>query len=129
MIIAGWGFSATGVCLLLLLTNSLIKAYASNHWPSVLGELQSSGIKSVTVTSGYGNNRSSIGGDKVNFLYNYTVNGQSHSSKRVTFSDYITKTGNTLNSIIRKHENRELVDVYYNPDNPGESIDTRCINL
>ena len=118
----GWAFIVMGTGMLLLLTNSLIKASASSRWPSVLGELQSSEIKKVTVTTGRGASRSSIGGDMTNFLYSYEVNGQSYSSKRVTFSDYITKTRKALDSVVRISEKRDLIDVYYNPDKHKESV-------
>ena len=118
----GWAFIVMGVSAFLLLTNSLIKAAASSHWPSVLGKLQSSEIKRVTVSNRRGANRAPIGGDMTNFLYSYEVNGQSYSSKRVTFSDYITKTKNALDTLVRESEKKDLIDVYYNPENPKESV-------
>jgi len=118
----GWAFIVMGVGAFLLLTNSLIKAAASSHWPSVLGQLQSSEIKRVTVTTRRGANRSSIGGDRTNFLYSYEVGGQSYSSKRVTFSDYVVKTKNALDALVRKSEKQDLINVYYNPENPKESV-------
>ena len=122
MIIGGWAFIVLGVGLMILLTHSIIKASASKDWPSVWGELQSSGIHSVTVKTRNAGRKSAMGGDKVKCLYSYVVDGQSYLSKRVTFSDYVVKTQSALNRILGQHENRSMVKVYYNPKKPGDSV-------
>ena len=119
----GAAFIFVGVVSGVLLTMKARKAFASTRWPHVYGELESAELKRV-VLRGLGPDRTVDHGIGLttNFRYRYVVAGTPYTSTRVTFSDRVNKPLSSLRNLQERYRGTRHVLVYYNPDNPGESV-------
>lgn len=101
----------------------IFQAVTSNHWPFVIGELESSELKEVV----FRGRQLDGGADEasarvVNFRYRYTVADREYQGKRVTYSDGVNKTARALRKLQDRYQGQSLVRVYYNPKNPDQSL-------
>lgn len=111
----------TGTAVFFLL--KIKKAMASRAWPSVSGELESSGLRKVVYNGVDGDSISDQASALVvDFRYRYTVNGDSFVGSRVTFSDSVNKATSSLKRLQSRYQGKEAISVYYNPENPAESV-------
>lgn len=94
----------------------LSKIKKSNNWKTIKGEIISSKINTLSFT----------GGDKTykaDINYKYAIEGKEYFSNRVFFGDKIRSDSTTKsNMLIRKYLEGCKIDVYYNPDNLGDSV-------
>ena len=90
----------------------------TRRWIPIEGRFVNSGIESIKY----------IGEDadrmyKVKVEYQYTVNGNTYSSKKIFYGDYIgVNTPNYARKALNKYANKEKLTIYYNPDKPCKSV-------
>lgn len=98
-----------GFCFLLFYLNNVSRAKQSLTWPSVKGKIIENKVYKVT-----GDPES----DTFKLRYSYKVQGVVYISKRIT--NYSSE--NTNMKLPAKYPLSAIVDVYYEPDNPSESV-------
>ena len=101
----------------------IYQGVASSSWPFVIGEPESADLKEVIfkgreVEGGVDSASAWV----VNFRYSYSVADRKHVGSRVTYSDGINKTSRALRKLQEKYQGKSLIQVYYNPDNPRQSV-------
>lgn len=90
----------------------------TKKWNSVKGKVLSSNIDSIKY----------VGEDadqlyKARVEYQYSVNGESYSSRKIFYGDYLrSNIPWRAKKIIKKYAKDETVTVYYNPEKPKESV-------
>ena len=123
VLIVGSCFILFGVATGAFFIYRIYQGVASTHWPFVIGELESTDLKKVIYRG-----RDAAGGPDsvsacvVNFRYHYSVADRKHEGSRVTYSDGINKTSRALHKLQEKYQGKSLIQVYYNPDNPRQSV-------
>jgi len=123
LITMGTAFVAVGVLVGLFFCYRLVQAVRSKSWPTVEGELSAAGLRQVQyrgVEAGGGSDGASA--VVADFSYSYSVDGQTYTGQRVTFSDHVNKTMASLKKLQTKYQGQERVVVYYNPANPSQSV-------
>ncbi len=101
----------------------IFQAATSKQWPFVSGELESSDLREVVYRGReYDGRLDQASAWVVNFSYSYTVAGKAYKGKRVTFSDGINKTMHALRKLQDKYQGKSQIQVYYNPQNPHQSL-------
>ena len=101
----------------------IYQAAASNRWPFVLGELESSELKQIVLEGRDADGSANLAAAwVVNFSYDYTVANAQYRGKRVTYSDGINKTRRALRKLQDKYRGKSTIQVYYNPGNPRQSV-------
>lgn len=101
----------------------IYQGISSNHWPFVIGELESKDLKEVIYRG-----REAHGGPDavstwaVNFSYSYTIADQTYKGSRVTYSDGINKTMRALRKLQERYQGKSLIQVFYNPANPRQCV-------
>jgi hypothetical protein len=123
LFMVGSAFIFFGVAISTFFFYRIYQAFASTRWPSVVGELDSAELKEVV----YRGNAPHGGPDEasawvVNFQYHYTVADKKYDGKRVTYSDGINKTMRALRKLRNKYQGKSTIQVYYNPNNPRQSV-------
>ena len=108
-----------GGVLTIYCNRGYLKAKASVSWPSTKGEIISSELKRSKIREGKA--RSSRPDFYVfKARYQYEIGGEVYESQRVSFlSEYIRRPKRA--DIERIYASGRTVDVFYNPDAPGES--------
>jgi hypothetical protein len=119
-LIAGLFFIILGLIFIGLMMQGSIKSVDSENWPSVQGAVLSSEIITRTEREPDSHFDDYYYTPKVS--YNYTVNGNGHTSDRIAFivSEEVVK--NEVQKIIDNYPVGKTVTVYYNPDNPSEAV-------
>jgi Protein of unknown function (DUF3592) len=123
VLIIGSCFVLVGVATGAFFFYRISQAISSTRWPSVVGELESAEMKEVI----YRGRQAHGGPDEasawvVNFRYAYTVADKQYDGSRVTYSDGINKTMRALHRLEKKYKGESLIQVYYNPRNPKQSV-------
>lgn len=119
----GMGFCLVGLATLTFFIHRLRKARRSRHWPVVRGRLEQAGLRQV-----FYNGREADGSADmasalvVDFRYRYEVDGTVYQGSRVTFSDHVSKPAGSLRKLQAKFQVGQTVSVYYNPDDPSDSV-------
>ena len=119
MLLTGSGLAAL-ICGLVL----LLPALASKHWPFTQGTIVSSRLVQ------YSQSKSSV--HSVAVTYRYRVNGHSHENDTFSHgSDSLPLSGGDKTKVMAQYLNDaafqpwqsgQKVPVYYNPQNPGQSM-------
>lgn len=87
-------------------------------WNAVKGKVLSSNIDSIKYVG-----EDAAQSYKARVEYQYSVNGESYSSKRIFYGDYLRSNMPwRAKKIIKKYAKDEMVTVYYNPQNPKDSV-------
>jgi hypothetical protein len=105
------GFLGWGV---LYLTEATVRQHDSESFPHVTGIVESS---HVTTT------HTSKGGTRyhVHISYHYSVDGVNYISYRYRYDGHPTD-GESANAIVNSHQSGTVVEVYYNPQNPRDTV-------
>lgn len=124
-------FLATGTVFFLVAINIEKKMWSSKNWPSVKGKVLKS---DVTVVLNGSRQRLKYGGGtsyyKPHIVYNYTVNNKNYTSERITLgiSDSYRNVSEIYVKYLDRYPKDKMIDVYYNPANPGLAVLEPCIN-
>jgi len=95
----------------------IIHTKVSLDWPHTSGKIVSSSVEASQGSTGTG--RSAWHAD---IEYEYTVNSQSFINYRVSFGDYGSSDKSHAQGMVSRYPVGITVAVYYQPDDPGESI-------
>lgn len=119
----GMGFSTIGIVAAILIGSKILKAVASKSWPTVRGQVTSTDLRTVRYSGhDYDGTADSAQAVVTDFAYDYKVSGESYTGKRVSFSDFVNKTGGALQALQQEFREQAEVDVHYNPRNPADSV-------
>ena len=129
ILLIGCCFILVGIAFSTFLVLKISKALTSTKWPYVFGELDSADLRQVVYRS-----RDSDGADEasalvVNFKYRYSVEGVDYNRYRVTYSDGINKTVGSLKRLQERYRGKNQIQVYYDPNRPGESVLIPGLNI
>ena len=118
-----WPFLIAGIIMLIIGFRGIQSARASTSWPGAEGKITSSEVKqsSSRSTSTKGRSRTSTT-YHAKIRYSYSVDGQSHESKRVAFGDYGSSNSSHARGIVAKYPMGTSVKVFHDPDSPGNSV-------
>ena len=121
--VVGGAFVAVGVVVGLLLCRKILIAISSKQWPRVAGELHSTDLKTVRYSSREVDGTADLAQAVVtDFRYSYEVDGIRYEGHRVTFADFVNKTGGSLKTLQQRFRDQVHLEVYYNPRSPAESV-------
>ncbi len=118
----GLVFLAVGLVILFFLLRQLRRAWQSRQWPRVRGTIQHSGTQRKVFYQSPSHPADRVESTTLDFRYDYTVHRQAYTGTRVTLSDSVIKTGRQLQRRVEQFPPGKTVDVYYNPENPAESV-------
>jgi hypothetical protein len=123
VLIVGSCFVLVGVVTATFFVYRIFQGVASSQWPFVIGELESTDLKEIIYKGrdNYGT-ADQASAWVVNFRYSYSVLDKKYDGSRVTYSDGINKTSRALHRLQKKYQGKSLIQVYYNPKNPNESV-------
>ncbi|NQZ51935.1 MAG: DUF3592 domain-containing protein [Moritella sp.] len=109
-----------GLLIIVFLAFVAFKANKSQYWNITQGYILHKGTKIIERKG----DSDSSGWKSIHLdvEFEYEVDGQLFHSKRTTFSDFVNKPVSALDNILKYHLNGELVQVYYNPENPKDSV-------
>ncbi len=85
------------------------KGYKSKHWPSVEGTVIESRVY-------YSN------GESAHMTYSYVVNGRKYTGNNITVESIFWYTTRSAGRIASRSKKGDRIKVYYNPENPGDSV-------
>ncbi len=94
------------------------KARQSTGWPSVAGHVVESGVRTEH-SSGSGKSSTSY---HANVIYEYRVNGDKHTGKRVNFGEYGREIPDHAQAIADRYPVGKEVPVYHDPDSPDDAV-------
>ncbi len=121
-VIAGC-FVSVGIATAIIFISKARKAFASRYWPSTHGELLSNQTRLVVYDGREPDGGADLASALVtDFRYTYCVKGRRYHGKRVTFSDHVNKFTSSVRTLQNKFADKETIEVYYNPENPEESV-------
>lgn len=114
-----FGIGGIGIVLIVLYLRNKKKAKASETWPATKGNIKSVDIR----VDEYDDDDSS----KVRYVpvvhYEYQVEGVYYEGKRIAFGSETTfTTRNKANQFLEGYPEEMEVDVFYNPEKPGEAV-------
>ncbi len=124
-LIAGLFFIIFGLILIIFAVQNSIISMESEDWLTVEGTITSSAIDS------YKERDTGTGDDspttyttyyEPEITYSYLVNGADYSSDKISFSRTRFVIQSEAQEIIDKYSTGTNVTVYYNPNNPSESV-------
>jgi len=96
----------------------IYQAAASLTWPTVAGELVSADIKERIFHDRDGNRSSMV----LDFKYSYSVENNQINGTRITYTDGINKSLRAMKKLKKRFEGKTRVKVYYNPEDPQQSV-------
>ena len=129
ILLVGSCFILVGIGLSAFLVLKISKALSSTKWPSVIGQLDSADLKLVVYRGRDGGSADEASALVVDFSYKYSVEGRDYDGKRVTYSDAINKTVGSLKRLQERYLGKNQIQVYYDPNQPGESVLIPGINI
>ncbi len=115
-------FLAAGAVILFFLLRQLRRAWHSRQWPRVRGVIRQSDTRRKVFYASPSHPADKVETTVLDFRYDYTVHRQAYTGTRVTLSDKVVKTGRQLQRRVEQFPPGKRVDVYYNPENPAESV-------
>lgn len=126
IIIAGLIFLGFGIGMLIKLAQNYQKLQRSKHWLSTKGVITSSDLDAQLSTDDEGFQTTTYLA-KINFAYE--INGINHESDRINF-DYGMRTSNLRKqqTILEQYPVNSEVTVYYDPDDPSQSVLEKRVN-
>jgi len=119
-IIFGLVFCAVGLVVAGLGWRELSEADASASWPSVKGEVTSSEVRKST-SSRTGRRRQRSTKYRAVVKYEYSVDGTIHTGNRISF-DASSSSRSTAGRMTARYPKGAEVDVFYDPESPGEAV-------
>jgi NADH:ubiquinone oxidoreductase subunit 3 (subunit A) len=119
-------FIGIGVSMLIKLIANFRKANQSKQWSTTNGEIISSELDAQTSTDEEGNQSTTY---IAQVFFRYQVGGLEYESGRINFN-YGMRTSNIRKqqSIVEQYPQGSTVTVFYDPDNPEESVLERRVN-
>lgn len=93
----------------------LDEAKASESWPTVRGEVIESELERRRNNKG----NTSYG---ANVVYRYEVDDQELEGDNIWFGQFSSSDRSEMQKLVKQYPVGEIVDVYYMPDDPGESV-------
>lgn len=119
-------FIGIGIGMLIRLFKNISKAQHSKNWLVTQAEIISSGLDAETTTDTEGYQTTTY---IANVQFNYVVHNQTFESNRINF-DYGMRTSNRKKqqSIVDQYPVGRKVPVYYNPENPADSVLERKVD-
>ncbi len=119
-------FVGIGVSMLIKLVASFRKASQSKQWSTTKGEIISSELDAQTSADEEGNRSTTY---IAQVFFRYQVGGLEYESSRINFN-YGMRTSNIRKqqSIVEQYPQGSAVTVFYDPDNPEESVLERRVN-
>lgn len=125
-------FMLAGIVLIVIGSINIYRAYSTYSWPSVQGYITFSGIESHTRTyTDSTTNRlrnENIYNAQIN--YDYVINGITYSNDDVKVGGTIgTNTKVWARELLNKYPQEKIVDVYYNPEDPLQSVLEKGLQL
>jgi len=127
----GVAFIILGATVSLLAFVNIVKGIWSNKWPSVEGNLLSIGkhsIKGVLSDRTLGDEDYLMAGTKIKLSYTYNVGGVDYQGKRFSFADTTIRSASALRRILDEYKNNKTVNIYFQPENPSNSVLRRGIS-
>lgn len=113
-LLAGTAFSLFGIYLLVYAIKNYKRAVASQHWPKVSGKLVSVDLWGTRNIDGEMKDA-----DRLSVAYEYDIQDKIHKSTSVAF--YTLIYPETI-EFSEKNPPDSLIDVYYDPAAPEESV-------
>lgn len=105
-----------GVILFVLSCFLYKKAKDSKRWNKVRGLI----IKAFTDEFCIPGEQSSF---KAKIRYSYIILDKEYYSNRIYFGDFLRDSFSIMSKkMVNKYKKQDVVDVYYNPDNPNDSV-------
>lgn len=119
-------FISIGVGMLIKLVQQFGKLQQSKHWISTSGKITSSDLDAQVTTEDDGYQTTTYLA-KVNFTYE--ANGNTYESDRVNI-DYGMRTSNIRKqqSVVEQYPVGSNVTVYYDPEDPSQSVLEKKVN-
>lgn len=106
-----------GAALTIFLGIPMMKnAFESRGWPTADGVIT---VSQFTSNTDRDSGSTTYG---ASIAYDYTVNGASYTGSNVHFGQYSTSDPSYGRSIVNRYPLGKQVMVYYDPDNPSESV-------
>lgn len=121
LLFVGCGFIFFGLAISAFFLFKIFRALTSTKWPYVFGDLDSTDLKLVVYT-GRDHGADNASALVVDFKYRYSVEGVDYKGSRVTYSDVVNKTVGSLKKLQKKYRGKNQIQVYYDPERPGESV-------
>ena len=116
----GLGFLTAGFLFSIFYLFDISQAFIARSWPTVQGEILSSSVGESMEMSSKGRGRPRYDG---NVTYSYSVNDQSFQNDRVCFGyQKDLASYENANQIRSKYPKGKKVKIYYDPNNPEESV-------
>mgnify|MGYP000506393548 CR=1 FL=1 len=125
-------FIILGAVVSILAIINIVKGIRSNDWPSVEGKLLSIGnhsIKGVLSERILGDEAYLMAGTKIKLSYKYNVEGIDYQGKRFSFADTTIRSASALRLILDEYQNNKTVNIYFQPENPSNSVLQRGIAI
>ena len=130
VLLIGSCFVLVGVATSVFFIHRIFQGVTSSQWPFVFGELESTDLKEVIYEGRDSDGTVDLASAwVVNFRYSYSVSDRKYDGSRVTYSDGINKTSRALRKLQKKYQGKSLIQVYYNPKNPDESVLVPGLNI
>ena len=109
-----------GLCMYLGFM-TVYKARQSTDWPSVPGNVVESGIRTEHSSSSSGSSGSSTT-YHANVVYEYRVDGEKLTGKRVSFGEYGREIPDHAQAIADRYPVGKEVPVYHDPESPDDAV-------
>jgi hypothetical protein len=87
----------------------------SPSWPTAKGVIIESRVERKRSESGKSKSYARI-------QYQYSLNGSKHTSKRVQFAVFGSRSGDTAHRLVSKYPKGSEVDVHYDPNKPARAV-------
>lgn len=130
-----WGprmFMLAGILFIVIGSKNIYQAYKSSSWPSVQGRIISSEIKSHSRTyrDTTTNREKNETVYDAHINYGYVINGITYSNDDVKIGGIIqTNTTIWARKLLDKYPQGKVVNVYYNPEDPSQSVLEKGLQL
>lgn len=142
LLLIGIAFLIIGILVLFFGVKELIKAMVSKKWPTTIGKIVSSEVYRDTIlkdvkkakndgklpdsiekfVSTQANTSRGKPTYEVDVFYNYSVNNIEYSSNKVSFGGEAYNNPRFAQRIVNRYPQGKDITVYYNRDNPEESV-------
>lgn len=103
---------------------SAAKSNEASSWPSTTATITQSEIKKVRKSRRRRGRRRSSWSRELHVQYDYYVQGQSYNNNRVAFGNSVSNALDSIGrpNVVDQYPKGKSVTVYYNPDNPKDSV-------
>lgn len=112
-------FVVVALFFLVMILRSQRRASASRNWPMTMGTVIASFVEPRRSSNGRGGTSTSY---YPVVVYEYTAEGQRYQSRRIAFGLEVGGMARMAETRIARYPVGSLVNVYYNPANPGEAV-------